>query len=138
MNGILLYARNCSGNNNVDDGQGRVACCGSPMFLKHNYGVGYQLTVLKAQACRHFTVLLATHRVFMTSDGRWTFANNSFVYCLRLLQGMPSKHDAVCDIVSRIPGAEMISNVGTELSFRLPMQESAKLPAMLKQVCIFS
>jgi ATP-binding cassette, subfamily A (ABC1), member 3 len=28
--------------------QGRVACCGSPMFLKHNYGVGYQLTMVKA------------------------------------------------------------------------------------------
>ncbi len=28
--------------------QGRVSCCGSPMFLKHNYGVGYQMTLVKA------------------------------------------------------------------------------------------
>lgn len=28
--------------------QGRVACCGSPLFLKGKYGVGYQMTMLKA------------------------------------------------------------------------------------------
>lgn len=28
--------------------QGSVACCGSPMFLKHRYGVGYHMTLVKA------------------------------------------------------------------------------------------
>ena len=41
---------------------------------------------------------------------------------------------AVTALVTSIPGAEMISNVGTELAFRLPMQESAQLPAMLREV----
>ena len=29
--------------------EGTVACAGSPMFLKHRYGVGYQLTMEKHQ-----------------------------------------------------------------------------------------
>ena len=44
--------------------QGKVVCCGSSMFLKRRYGVGYQLTVIKQQVsqshrCRgaHFTLL---------------------------------------------------------------------------------
>ena len=42
--------------------------------------------------------------------------------------------DAVARIVSTVPGAELLSNVGTELSFRLPMHESGKFPAMLQAV----
>ena len=30
--------------------EGKVECAGSPMFLKHRYGVGYQLTMEKEQA----------------------------------------------------------------------------------------
>ena len=29
--------------------EGKVECAGSPMFLKHRYGVGYQLTMEKEQ-----------------------------------------------------------------------------------------
>ena len=41
---------------------------------------------------------------------------------------------AVTEIVKSVDGAELLSNVGTELTFRLPMHESAALPAMLSQV----
>ena len=27
--------------------EGKLVCAGSPMFLKHKYGVGYQLTLVK-------------------------------------------------------------------------------------------
>ena len=29
--------------------EGKVECAGSPIFLKHRYGVGYQLTMEKHQ-----------------------------------------------------------------------------------------
>ena len=45
-----------------------------------------------------------------------------------------TKVDRVTAVVKRIPGAELISNVGTELSFRLPMHESGKFPAVLAEV----
>ncbi len=41
-------------------------------------------------------------------------------------------------IVLSIAGAQVVSNVGTELSFRLPMQESAHFPAMLERVLYLS
>jgi ATP-binding cassette subfamily A (ABC1) protein 3 len=31
--------------------EGKLVCAGSPMFLKHKYGVGYQLTLVKSQVC---------------------------------------------------------------------------------------
>ncbi len=40
----------------------------------------------------------------------------------------------VTALVKTIPGAELISNVGTELAFRLPMDQSAAFPTMLHQV----
>jgi ATP-binding cassette, subfamily A (ABC1), member 3 len=58
--------------------------------------------------------------------------------CCRLLIGWfrqsGTKVDDVTSIVKSIDGAELLSNVGTELSFRLPMHESNKLPTMLGTV----
>jgi ATP-binding cassette subfamily A (ABC1) protein 3 len=38
--------------------QGKVECSGSPMFLKHRYGVGYQLTVSKSPVCERGVVVI--------------------------------------------------------------------------------
>lgn len=46
-----------------------------------------------------------------------------------------TKVDEVTAIVKTVPGAELMSNVGTELSYRLPIQESALLPTMFATVC---
>jgi hypothetical protein len=43
---------------------------------------------------------------------------------------------AAIQIVLSISGSQVLSNVGTELSFRLPMNASGDFPAMLQQVWI--
>lgn len=31
-------------------GEGKLICCGSSVFLKHKFGVGYNLTVVKSDS----------------------------------------------------------------------------------------
>ncbi|CAI9301359.1 unnamed protein product [Lactuca saligna] len=74
---------------------GSLKCCGSSLFLKHQYGVGYTLTLVK------------------TSPGASTAA----------------------DIVYRhIPSATCVSEVGTEVSFKLPLITSASFEHMFREI----
>ncbi|KAK9664352.1 hypothetical protein RND81_14G035600 [Saponaria officinalis] len=74
---------------------GSLKCCGSSLFLKHQYGVGYTLTLAK------------------------TTAGTSMA----------------ADIVYRhIPSAAIVSEVGTEISFKLPLASSSCFEAMLQEI----
>ncbi len=73
--------------------EGQLRCAGSPIFLKSKYGVGYNLTLIKAES--------------------------------------GADVPAIKDVVQKhVPAAEMYSNVGAELSYRLPLAASAKFPNM--------
>eukprot|EP01138_Halocafeteria_seosinensis_P007062 gb/GECG01007221.1/.p1 GENE.gb/GECG01007221.1/~~gb/GECG01007221.1/.p1 ORF type:complete len:1912 (+),score=224.19 gb/GECG01007221.1/:1-5736(+) len=76
---------------------GKLKCCGSGMFLKHKYGVGYLLTAVKKSG----------------KDGQKKMINM---------------------IRQNIPDAEIQSEVGTELSVRLPMHASSKFPTILSKL----
>ena len=72
---------------------GVIKCCGSPLFLKSRYGVGYNMT---------FTI---PH---------------------------PNLADNITAIVkSLITSADLLSCVGTELSLRLPLDQSSLFPTLL-------
>ncbi|MED6170830.1 ATP-binding cassette sub- A member 1 [Stylosanthes scabra] len=74
---------------------GSLKCCGSSLFLKHHYGVGYTLTLVKSAP----TVSIAS------------------------------------DIVYRhVPSATCVSEVGTEISFRLPLASSSAFEGMFREV----
>lgn len=74
---------------------GSLKCCGSSLFLKHHYGVGYTLTLVKSAP----TASIAG------------------------------------DIVHRhVPSATCISEVGTEISFRLPMASSPAFERMFREI----
>ncbi|KAJ4969915.1 hypothetical protein NE237_003014 [Protea cynaroides] len=74
---------------------GSLRCCGSSLFLKHMYGVGYTLTLVKSA---------------------------------------PSASVAA-DIVHRhVPSATRLSDVGTEISFRLPLASSSSFESMFREI----
>ncbi|CAI8613948.1 unnamed protein product [Vicia faba] len=74
---------------------GSLKCCGSSLFLKHHYGVGYTLTLVKSTPAASIAG----------------------------------------DIVHRyIPTATCISEVGTEISFRLPMASSSTFERMFREI----
>ncbi|XP_077241690.1 ATP-binding cassette A1 isoform X2 [Tasmannia lanceolata] len=74
---------------------GSLRCCGSSLFLKHRYGVGYTLTLVKT---------------------------------------LPSASVAA-DIVRRhVPSATRLSDVGTEVSFKLPLASSSSFESMFREI----
>ncbi|CAL0326631.1 unnamed protein product [Lupinus luteus] len=74
---------------------GSINCCGSSLFLKHHYGVGYTLTLVKSAP----TASIAG------------------------------------DIVYRhVPSATCVSEVGTEISFRLPLASSPAFEGMFREI----
>ncbi|KAB1222272.1 ABC transporter A family member 1 [Morella rubra] len=74
---------------------GSLRCCGSSLFLKHQYGVGYTLTLVKSAP----TASVAS------------------------------------DIVYRhIPLATCVSEVGTEISFKLPLASSSSFENMFREI----
>ncbi|KAG7961902.1 hypothetical protein I3843_09G039100 [Carya illinoinensis] len=74
---------------------GSLRCCGSSLFLKHRYGVGYTLTLAKSAP----TASVAS------------------------------------DIVYRhVPSATCVSEVGTEISFKLPLASSSSFENMFREI----
>ncbi|KAH9679349.1 ABC transporter A family member 1 [Citrus sinensis] len=74
---------------------GSLKCCGSSLFLKHQYGVGYTLTLVKS-----------------APDA-----------------------SAAADIVYRhIPSALCVSEVGTEITFKLPLASSSSFESMFREI----
>ena len=74
---------------------GKLMCCGSPLFLKNRFGVGYSLTIVKVP--QEKTVSTKVHDVSTKIT------------------------ELICSL---IPSAELLSDVGAEQSFRLPFSAS--------------
>ncbi|KAF1779910.1 P-loop containing nucleoside triphosphate hydrolase [Phytophthora cactorum] len=76
--------------------EGELRCCGSALYLKNQFGVGYNLTIVKEENC---------------DDSK------------------------VIDFVSRhIPSSRVLSNVGTEIAFQLPLDSSSQFPTMFRKM----
>ncbi|GKU89849.1 hypothetical protein SLEP1_g3933 [Rubroshorea leprosula] len=74
---------------------GSLKCCGSSLFLKHHYGVGYTLTLVKSA---------------------------------------PSASVAADIVYRHIPLATCVSEVGTEISFKLPLASSSAFQNMFLEI----
>ncbi|XP_027350044.1 ABC transporter A family member 1 [Abrus precatorius] len=74
---------------------GSLKCCGSSLFLKHHYGVGYTLTLVKVS---------------------------------------PAASIAGDIVYRHVPSATCVSEVGTEISFRLPVASSSAFERMFREI----
>ncbi|KAI3949646.1 hypothetical protein MKW92_026942 [Papaver armeniacum] len=76
-------------------GNGSLRCCGSSLFLKHQYGVGYTLTLVKSA---------------------------------------PGASVATDVVYRHVPLATRLTDVGTEISFRLPLASSSSFESMFREI----
>lgn len=76
--------------------EGSLRCVGSPMFLKHRYGVGYSMTLVKKEGCVSQAVKQTIRRF--------------------------------------VPDSKVMSDVGAEISFQLPLGASDAFPAMMQHL----
>jgi hypothetical protein len=87
--------------------EGQLRCSGSSLFLKKQYGVGYQLTIEKFPSKSN-------------TDGNHKSG---------------SIDDNLIDIVkTSVDSANVLSNVGTELSFQLPIGASGQFIEMFQRL----
>lgn len=94
--------------------EGTLRCCGSPMFLKKTYGVGYQLTIEKRSNFKSEEEPEGEHGDQGSAD---------------------VNAEAIKDIVmGAVDKAALLSNVGTEISFQLPLGASDKFVPMFEEL----
>jgi hypothetical protein len=79
-------------------GDGKLLCCGSSLFLKSNFGVGYNMTLEKSDPIK------------FNSSGM-----------IELIQ-------------SHIPDANLLTDVGAEMTFQLPFSASTKFQSLFRTI----
>lgn len=95
--------------------KGQLQCCGSSLFLKKTYGVGYQLVVEKQ-----------TSRKKNQPSQHGSSENGDD-------ENLHSNDDLLKKIVTdNVDDATLLSNVGTEMSFQLPMASSSQFTPMFE------
>ncbi|CAN0348380.1 unnamed protein product [Pylaiella littoralis] len=107
---------------------GKLKCCGSSLFLKKHYGVGYNLTVVRA----------IEEEQSLSPVGQ----ADGVVSESKLEEGQHDKTDVQGGNVgpikalvrSHVKGSALLSNVGAELSFQLPNDASSSFKNMLLEM----
>jgi ATP-binding cassette, subfamily A (ABC1), member 3 len=98
--------------------EGQLRCVGSSLFLKKAYGVGYQLTIEKGQQ----------------NNSRRSSADNvpngdapAIAYAT-----LSKKLKQI--VTGAVPEASLVSEVGSEMSFQLPLSSAPAFPPMLSEL----
>lgn len=98
--------------------EGQLRCHGSSLSLKKKYGVGYQLTIIKNNSG-------AESR---TEEGK----EEEVVGESSALERNSSSLDEI--VKAAVPSALVLSSAGTEISFQLPLGESAKFIPLFERL----
>mmetsp|Transcript_38849 Transcript_38849/g.85269 ORF Transcript_38849/g.85269 Transcript_38849/m.85269 type:complete len:2010 (+) Transcript_38849:258-6287(+) len=101
--------------------EGQLRCVGSSLFLKKQFGVGYNLTVEKMPPAK-------------TDNEQSEQSRNNKGSRTRSVAG--NRVDArLIDIVTgAVREASLLSNVGNEISFQLPIDSSERFPDMFSEL----
>jgi ATP-binding cassette subfamily A (ABC1) protein 3 len=87
--------------------QGTLKCCGSPLFLKSKYGSGYNLILTKNKR----------------TDEAASYGQGD------------SYSNRILDLVkSVVPSAKLHSDINSEISFMLPISETARFAGLFEKL----
>ena len=103
--------------------QGQLRCCGSSLFLKKKYGVGYQLSIEKAKRLRH--------RI----GNSGSYDDIESVPQSSSLDGDTNYDKTLKTIVQgSVQNAALLSTAAGEIKFQIPVNESESFVPMLRQL----
>uniref|UniRef100_A0A8C7J3L6 P-type phospholipid transporter n=1 Tax=Oncorhynchus kisutch TaxID=8019 RepID=A0A8C7J3L6_ONCKI len=111
--------------------QGKLCCCGSPLFLKAKLGTGYYLTVVKKEGLDTRTPSSASLGSDVSGSGRVSnpksLSDILLAVYLAALLTLAQRH---------IPGARLVEDVGREAVINLPQKsaEDSSLAIFLTEV----
>ena len=109
--------------------EGQLRCAGSSLFLKKQYGVGYQLTIEKSRSSAAHQKL---EHVRDASDSASTdsrdppadFSGDAHEY-----------HASIKELVeSAVSEASLLNDVGTEMRYQIPLGAASKFPALFRDL----
>jgi ATP-binding cassette subfamily A (ABC1) protein 3 len=99
--------------------RGKLQCCGSPLFLKNQYGVGYTLTIVKLPQVTTIAPASASNNHSNVDDSSsWEITSQQIT---SLIQSM-------------ISDAELLNDVGAEQSFRIPFSASSQFVTLFQLI----
>lgn len=124
--------------------EGKLRCVGSSLFLKKMYGVGYQLTIEKKQMNGHESNK-TVHQITSEYDeaidvelGPPDDETDQLVAVDQAAGGIYNTHTKTDKlkqiVVNSVKGAKLLSDVGSELSFQLPLDSSSQFIPMLERL----
>jgi ATP-binding cassette, subfamily A (ABC1), member 3 len=98
--------------------EGQLRCVGSSLFLKKAYGVGYQLTIEKGQQ----------------NNSRRLNADNVPSVDIPAIAHAALSKKLKQIVTGAVPEASLVSEVGSEMSFQLPLSAAPAFPPMLSDL----
>jgi len=126
---------------------GSLRCCGSSLFLKNKYGVGYNLTLVKKMRnSQEAAVVNPVHQeaydvskdVAMEVESVDSNTDNDGVKIMEAPHNPTVNSQSMCNeqavvqlIAQFVPKHRLLSNVGAEMTFQLPQDSSTSFKAML-------
>ena len=106
--------------------EGQLRCAGSSLFLKKKYGVGYQLTIEKGRGGAEKKLETST----VTNGDADTESKEPPA---EIGNGCVHRDSDLKKLVeSAVPEATLLSDVGTELRYQLPLGAASKFPTMFE------
>jgi ATP-binding cassette, subfamily A (ABC1), member 3 len=106
---------------------GQLRCAGSALYLKKNYGVGYQLTIEKNQGDKEATGTVAQTGKNTVDDANDYDESETFD------DGSTFQH--LNRIVTKsVPEATVLNDVGTEIRYQLPLGAADKFAGMFERL----
>jgi ATP-binding cassette, subfamily A (ABC1), member 3 len=106
---------------------GQLRCAGSALYLKRNYGVGYQLTIEKNQGDKEATGGAAQPYKNNVDDANDYDESETFD------DGSTFQH--LNRIVTKsVPNATVLNDVGTEIRYQLPLGAADKFAGMFERL----
>jgi hypothetical protein len=128
---VLHYAADLLGDRVAIMAHGKLQCCGSPLFLKNKFGVGYTLTIVKdvpklvSELGAEASHPGASTGTEAEDGGVVVIAGGGGAEKVSVATAMHRMSARLTQLVRAIiPEAEHLSDVGAEQSFRLPFSAS--------------
>jgi len=112
---------------------GGLRCCGSSLYLKNRFGVGYNLTLVKKMKVANSAAILSPLHEGEESKGTFVqvIPKGTSPAEMGNAQSLCDEEGLIDLIQKFVPKNKLLSNVGAEMTFQLPQNSSTAFKPLL-------
>jgi len=113
--------------------EGQLRCAGSSLFLKKEYGVGYQLTIEKSRTGANANGHEKKEKVEQVANYNDNASVDSNDPPGDAFLDRYENHAGLKELVENaVPEATLLNDVGMEVRYQIPLVAASKFPAMFQ------